>query len=84
MLSSWEDKYDKNIVMLPGMTLVVSFQRNAKNVNFPPALCVGNFRETDTFLTASSEGNGNFRCPSISQRELSISPKFPCKDYWEI
>ena len=53
-------------------------------MKYPHVLCVGNFWETDTLLTVSLERNGNFRFRSISQRKLSVSPKFPCKNFWEI
>ena len=53
-------------------------------MKFHHIICWGNFGETDTFPIISQGGNGNFRFPSIFHRNLSISLKFPPKNYGEI
>ena len=53
-------------------------------MKFHHIFCWGNFGETDSIPIISQRGNGNFRFPSISHRNLSISLKFPSKNYGEI
>ena len=36
--------------------------------------------ETDKYSIISQRVNGNFRFPSISQKKMLISLKFPCKN----
>ena len=50
-------------------------------MKFHHIFCWGNFGETDTFPIIYQRGNGNFRFPSISHRNLSISLKSPSKNY---
>ena len=55
-----------------------------KMVKFSNVLCIGILEETDIFRSFSYEGNRNFRFPSISPRNLSVAPTFPCENHWEI
>ena len=56
----------------------------AKNDEISPHFCWGYFGETESFPIISLRGNGNFRYPQISHRDLPISLKFPSKNYGEI
>ena len=53
-------------------------------MKFHHIICWGNFGDTDTFPITSKKGNGNFRLPSTFHRNLTISLKFPPKNYGEI
>ena len=61
--------------------MVLFIVRNDEN---SPHLWWENFGGTDIFSIIYQRRNGNFRFPSISDRNLSITLKFPSKNYGEI
>ena len=67
--------------MLISVSLMMSLQKMMK---FHHIIYWGNFGETDAFPIISQRGNGNFHFPSIFHRNLSISLKFPPKNYGDI
>ena len=68
---------------LPSSTKgMLIYQCMPKMVKFPHVLCVGNFRETETFLTVSYEGNGNFPFPFNFPKKTFRFPYISMQKLW--